>query len=206
MRGYTFLFFLYTSFSLCAQIQHGSDDDKFRLIDAGLILGANFSQVDGDNLDGFNKLGLNTGGIAHINFNPNWSLSFEILFSQKGSRTRPDPDLINTYKLVLNYADVPVAINYKDRNRMIFSAGLAYGRLFSFAEYLNGNETNFPNDPFKNDELSFHVGGTILVGELKHFGVNFRYQQSLTTIGPSINPRVVGLTNKLLSLRGIYYF
>ena len=119
MLKLVFFIFLCTSLSLQAQIQHGKDDDAFQLIDAGLILGANFSQIDGDYLAGFNKLGLNGGAIAQINFNSNWSLSFELSYAQKGSATRPDPDLLNTYKLVLNYAEIPIAINYKDQNRLI---------------------------------------------------------------------------------------
>lgn len=206
MKKLLFLFFLCTTFSLHAQIQHGEDDDEFRLIDAGIIAGANFSQVDGDFLAGFNKLGFNGGAIAQINFNQSWSIGFEIDYSQKGSRTRPDPDIINTYKLKFNYAEIPVFVNYKDHNRLIFSAGLAYGRLFSFAEYINGYETIYPESPFKKDELSYHIGGTFLIGENKHFGVNFRFQESIIVIGPSNMPNVVGLANRLLSLRGVYYF
>ena len=74
-----------------AQIMHGNKDDNFRVFDAGVIVGMNFTQVHGDNLAGFNKFGLNTGAIAHINLNKSWSVSFEVLYTQKGSATFPDP-------------------------------------------------------------------------------------------------------------------
>ncbi|MBC8047484.1 MAG: PorT family protein [Fimbriimonadaceae bacterium] len=205
MNRILFFIFLCTSFSLQAQIKHGKDDDQFRIFDVGLIAGFNASQVDGDNLAGFYKMGLNTGGVAHINFNEDWSLSFEILFTQKGARTRPDPDAINVYKLTMNYAEVPVAINYNDQNRFIFSAGLGYGRLFKVVELINGLDNN-NDDAFYSDEVSYHFGGTILIGEEKHFGVNFRYQGSITAVGQSLNPTLPGAINRLLSFRGIYYF
>lgn len=203
MRSIVFLF-LCTGFSLHAQIQHGKADDKFRTFDVGIITGVNASQVDGDNYAGFYKLGLNTGGIAHINFTKQWSLSFEILYSQKGAHSAPGTSG-DVYNLALGYAEVPAAINYNDQNRLMFSAGLAYGRLFSVKEEINGYDTN--NDQaFYSDELSYHLGGTILVGDLRHFGVNIRYQHSITAIGESVNPKLVGAVNKLLSFRGIYYF
>jgi hypothetical protein len=47
------------------------------------------TQVDGDDLAGFNKIGINVGPIIHINFNPNWSASMELLYSQKGHVQNP---------------------------------------------------------------------------------------------------------------------
>jgi hypothetical protein len=188
------------------QIMHGDRDDNFRVFDGGVILGLNFTQVHGDNLAGFNKIGINTGGIAHINFNRNWSMSFEILYSQKGSATLPDPNDPFEYKLNLQYAEIPVMVNYNDKNRLIFSAGLGYGRLFSVREVVNGNETANIEAAFNTNELSYLFGGTFLIGEMRNFGINLRYQGSITAVGESANPAVPGLANVILSLRGIYYF
>ncbi|MBK7109103.1 MAG: PorT family protein [Bacteroidetes bacterium] len=188
------------------QIQHDSKDKSFRMFDAGAAICFNASQVDGDNLAGFNKFGWNAGAVAHVNFDHHWSVSFELLYSQKGSRTFPSPDAINTYKLVLNYAEVPLLVNFNDKSRMLFQAGFAYGRLFSFKEIENGLELQNNADAFSKDEFSYIIGATVLVGEAKHFGVNLRFQGSITTIGKSANPQVSGLTNRLISLRGMYYF
>ncbi len=203
MKSSFIIFFLFNCIILTAQIQHGEDDDEFRVFDVGLIAGFNASQVNGDYYSGFYKLGLNSGGIAHINFNTNWSLSFELLFSQKGSRSRPTPNNINTYKLIMNYAEVPVQINYKDQDRLIFGAGFAFGRLFSSKEIINGYEDEII---LENNDISFLFGGTFLAGKRKHFGINFRYEGSIISVGPPIRPTAVGLYNSLLSFRGIYYF
>jgi hypothetical protein len=207
MLNTVFFILLCTSFTLCAtgQIQHGSDDTEFRLFDAGLIAGFNASQVDGDLYAGFYKIGLNSGATAHINFTEQWSLSFELLYSQKGAHSNPVSGNPTIYNLVLHYAEIPVAMQFNDKNRLLFGAGLAYGRLLSVKEEINKIDND--NDAaFYSDELSYHFGGTILVGEMRHFGVNIRYQGSITAIGESINPQLAGAINRLISFRGMYYF
>jgi hypothetical protein len=189
---------------LCAQINAGDpNNNEFRLFDAGFSAGLNFSQVDGDDLAGFNKFGLNVGPIIHVNFSRTWSASLELLYSQKGARTKPNTINFNTYSLALDYAEVPILANYNDKNRLIFQAGIAYGRLVNLREELNGID---PLNAYNDDELSYIIGGTFLIGEEKHWGVNARYQGSITTIGPSANPLILGKVNRLISLRGVYYF
>ena len=61
-----------------------------------------------DNLAGFNKIGMNAGGMAHINFRPGWSVSFEVLYSQKGEVQPILTRMIRVlfeYKLQLDYAE-----------------------------------------------------------------------------------------------------
>ena len=194
------------SLSLQAQINAGDpNDNEFHLFDAGLTLGANFAQQDGDNLAGFNKLGMTVGPIVHVNFSPTWSVSMELLYSQKGARTKPDPNNVNTYLLAVDYAEVPILANYNDKNRLIFQVGLAYGRLIGSKNVINGATQNIEGVMY-DDELSYIVGGTFLIGEKKHWAVNARYQGSVIYVGPSANPKVGGLTNRLVSFRGIYYF
>lgn len=206
MRIIFFATIVFLTTVLRAQINAGDPKNKdFRLFEGGLVAGANFSQVDGDNYAGFNKIGLNAGPIVHINLNPTWSIILELLYSQKGARSKPDPTIVNTYKLVMDYAEVPVLINYNDKNRLLFQAGFVYGRLVNTQEEINGINNNNEGAIYA-DELSYILGGTFLVGEMKHFGVNFRYQGSITSVGVSANPQVVGLVNRLISLRGIYYF
>ncbi len=206
MRINILIAILLLSGKLFSQINAGDQgDNTFHVFEGGISAGFNFSQVDGDNYAGFNKIGINAGPIVHVNFTPNWNLSLEVLYSQKGSRTKPDPNNFNTYNLSMDYIEIPVLANYNDKSRLIFQAGLAYGRLFSVKEVINGIENN-NNEAFYNYELSYIFGGTFLLGEQKHWGVNARYQGSITAVGASANPNVVGLANRLLTLRGVYYF
>ncbi len=206
MRIIFFLAILFHAVAMQAQINAGDPKNRtFRVFEGGIVAGANFTQVDGDNYYGFNKIGLNAGPIVHVNLNPTWSISLELLYNQKGARSKPDPNVPNTYKLVMDYAEVPVLINYNDKNRLLFHAGLAYGRLVNTKEEINGID-NDNEEAIYSDELSYVLGGTFLIGEMKHFGVNFRYQGSITSVGVSANPQVAGLVNRMISLRGIYYF
>src|SRR4051812_5672132 len=58
----------------------------------GPVMGANLTQVDGDKFAGYNKAGLNVGGIVYIQFSTHIAASLEILYAQKGARaTKPQP-------------------------------------------------------------------------------------------------------------------
>jgi len=206
MRIIAVFFLLSTSFALRAQINAGDpDDNTFHLFEGGVIAGFNMSQVHGDYHGGYNKLGLVGGPVLHINFNRSWFVSTAMLYNQKGARSTPKDYHGYTFKLSFDYVEVPVLINYNDKNRLIFQAGLAYGRLFNIVEEINGNDDGDYEQFFK-DEISYVVGGTVLAGEKKHFGINFTYEGSVTSVGVPYDPAAIGLVNNLLSLRGIYYF
>src|SRR5688572_21772416 len=82
---------------------------------AAAVGGLNASQIDGDELAGFDKLGL-TGGIkAVVNFESVIDLNVEFLFTQRGSK----PDLFNPefdpdITVTLNYAELPVYLTIGD--------------------------------------------------------------------------------------------
>jgi len=65
------LAFLFTS---SAHAQKYYEDD-YRTFFGGLLLGTNFSQVDGDNYAGYNKTGLNVGGIMYARLNTDLAMS-----------------------------------------------------------------------------------------------------------------------------------
>src|SRR5690606_17623874 len=62
-------------------------EEEPRTFYGGLLLGSNFTQVDGDNFAGYHKVGLNAGGIVYTHLGEKVAASMEILFSQKGSRS-----------------------------------------------------------------------------------------------------------------------
>ncbi|MCT4586550.1 MAG: PorT family protein [Carboxylicivirga sp.] len=59
---------------------------------AGPLLGTSFSQVDGDNFVGYNKVGINLGGFVSRPINDKWTIQLDIAYMQKGSREAPKPD------------------------------------------------------------------------------------------------------------------
>ena len=85
-------------------------------------LGANISQVDGDQAYGFKKFGANAGVGAEIKIWKNISASIEANFNQKGSRRNLFKDY---YTLNLNYVEVPVLFHITDGS-VKFGIGASY--------------------------------------------------------------------------------
>jgi len=96
----------------------------------GLSVGANFCQVDGDQFYGFRKVGLNFGPMVVVPFgkNRNWSVSMELLYSQKGSFHRGSTDS-TYYRLNLDYIDIPVMVHFTDKKIISAGLGFCYGQL-----------------------------------------------------------------------------
>ncbi len=155
----------------------------------GLIAGANFTQVDGDKFAGYHKIGLNAGAIVYANLAPHLAGSIEILFSQKGSRAHKPQEsdsrafVITKYNINLNYAEVPLMINYFDKNKSNFGAGFSISRLINSTETSeqgNGQVMNFEPYPFRKMDYNFLIGGNLHCW--KGIYLNARFQYSLRSI------------------------
>jgi len=100
-----------------------------------LAFGGNLTQVDGDEVYGFKKIGFNTGVSAIYPFNDKWSLSIEASYSQKGAYQKYPPEDVGKelpyYDLRLSYLEVPVLVHFKDKGFLNFGLGLSWGELIS---------------------------------------------------------------------------
>ena len=96
---------------------------------AQLFLGANFSQVDGDQMGGYNKLGANVGIQINRPINNDWESAFEIRYSMKGSKKVIDPEGPPTPTLDLNYhyLEVPLLVKYLGWEKIEPYGGLSLG-------------------------------------------------------------------------------
>ncbi len=185
---------------------------------AGIVGGLNASQIDGDQLAGFDKLGL-TGGIkAIVNFESAIDLSVEFLYSQRGSR--PDiftPELDPDIEVHLNYAEIPVYVTLGDwwqeegqYHKVSVHAGLSYARLISartFDYYHPSDQSLDKLVPFFNDnDLSWLVGASYRMSS--KWGITGRYTRGIT---PLLNPAkhnlaIERLLSYYLTFRIDYYF
>ncbi len=114
-----------------------------------IIAGMNLSQVDGDEIYGFDKVGMNMGVGAMVPLGKNFSFSLETLFSQKGSYqgNQYEDVVVDTatgqviatyngmYKLKMDYVEVPFLIQYTDKEIITAGVGFSYGRLVNIKEY-----------------------------------------------------------------------
>jgi len=164
-----------------------------QIIKGEAIAGLNLTQVDGDEVFGFHKFGLNLGAGAMIPFGKKgrWDVTLETLYSQKGSSQRPQynetdstgVDLTGEYKLRLNYVEVPLLVMFTDKELISFGAGFSWGRLFGVKEWEHGRlveSTTLRDGPYsKND---FSALADIRIRLLQALKINLRYQYSLTKI------------------------
>ncbi len=99
-------------------------------IHAYVTSGVTMSQIEGDELKGFKKVGFNggVGALTAISHNGRWGLSLEAMYAQRGAYNGTgDPYSI---KLTLDYIEIPLLVHYQDPyGGMLFGAGLSYGRL-----------------------------------------------------------------------------
>jgi hypothetical protein len=192
-----FFFLLAFLFTIKANAQYADEDD--RLFFGGLIFGANYSQVDGDNFAGYHRVGLNAGAVLYVNIGKPLALSFELLYAQKGARAglsqlpklmNDQSGVITDYKIRLNYAEIPLLINYFDTKKNNFGLGFSGAYLGSSKEtYRDGNGAIFEQEaklfPFKKFDLNLVLNGGAHIW--KGLIINLRMQYSLASIRNASN-------------------
>lgn len=124
-------------------------------------LGLNSCQINGDDMSGFNKTGLNIGFAVNRKFSQRWNTELGFHYTAKGSRKTYDENGIGSgyWDLAkLRYMEVSITEHYglkSMKNKWSVHAGLAGAYLISSIVY-SGN--NIAPDPFNKKEWSYHVG------------------------------------------------
>ena len=155
-----------------------SEKVRAQRILGALSVGMNLTQVDGDMFYGFSKVGLNLGPEVIIPFGKNktWSVSMELLYSQKGSYHRGNTDSTK-YRLTLDYAEIPVLIHYTDKKLISGGVGFSYGRLINYKETKN----NFFDSLFtyqnevSNNDISIIADLQIRIWSKLWAGLRYQY-------------------------------
>lgn len=156
-------------------------------------LGFNVSQIDGDEVYGFKKLGYLTGIGAMLplnknNLNGGLQVSMEINISQRGAKesTANDPFV---YKANLDYVDIPFMLHYVDtKGGITLGAGIMYSRLFHSKETWTLPDTLiWGMDRPTTTKAKFLKNDLSIVGDFrftiwKNFKLDVRYQYSLLPI------------------------
>jgi hypothetical protein len=185
---------------------------------AALLGGFNASQIDGDDLAGFDKIGI-TGGIkAIMSFESRWQVNMEFLYSERGSR----PDIFNPQydpdiEISLKYAELPVYISIGDwwqeegeYYKVHAFAGFSYGRLITARtfDYFHSEEESLDLlvPYFNENDISWLLGASIRTSP--RWGISGRYTRGIT---PLLSPakhhlNTSRLTSYFLTFRLEYYF
>lgn len=167
-----------------AQAQHRKNESVIR---AYPIVGATVSQIEGDELKGFKKLGYTAGVGAEIGLDRDnqWQMSLEADFSQRGARN-PTSDPYRLLHFTLNYVDIPLMVHYQDKyGGMNVGLGLCYSRLVQQPHgMVQYSPTYFipdtTNMTFLRNDLSFAIDMRFTVW--KGLKLNLRYQRSILPV------------------------
>lgn len=167
----------------------------------GAVMGGmNISQVDGDEVYGYHRIGGNIGLAAILPIKNKWDITLETDFNQKGAFEKsqylnfvydtienPVPHLDSTiytgaYNLRLNYVEIPLMVHYTDRERYTVGLGLSYGRLVNYSEIEHGGNVPPYSDTVNFKKNDFNVLADVQIRVWKQLKFNIRFSYSLVPI------------------------
>jgi hypothetical protein len=164
----------------------------------GIEAGITGTQVDGDDLGGYNKAGFRAGAFIEKEFNKKWSSLFSMVYFPKGSR-----DSIS-FAIKLHYIEMPLSIRYHHPKGIMGEAGLGLGYLFAqkairlneFSQVETGDEA------FSNFDFTMHLGVGYKLFPYTYLHAQWSY--SLIPILGGYNQTPKLQTNTLMEVMGLY--
>ncbi len=181
-------------------------------IQGAVILGGNLSKVDGDEVDGWKRIGANVGMSAIMPLSKKFFLAIETIYNQKGSyekHNNSDTTDIK-YKLILDYVEVPLLVYFKDKGGISAGTGFSWGRRVRFKEWVNSNDEEL----YSNSEIPYKKSDFCWIADFrfniyKNLKFNFRYSNSISKIRTKYYPKPGenrDQYNRQLTFRLIYVF
>lgn len=177
--------------------------------EAGAGVGFNMSQIDGDDLFGFRRIGLSAGPILNINTGTKWQFCTGILYSQLGSARGRFDGLSDYDNIRVNFVEVPLVMRFKDwlgkddkgeYYRLGFEAGLTYGRLINFrAIELQGGDITDDKD-YNPTALNINFGATYFINH--RLGVHAHWAKQLNDLD---NDEFEVLVSRYINVMLYYY-
>ncbi len=170
---------------------------------ASVIGGFNFSQIDGDDLFGFHKPGINAGIRVVAILGGRWRVGPEILFSQQGAKRQDNSFNISPYDAFrLNTLEVPLMAYYKDW-RLVAEAGFSYQRLFSYEVDDSLGQDITAVTELQDNLVAFKAGVTYLLNP--NWGINMQWSKHVLDIDVE-NQINTSFKGRSVSLRLVYTF
>jgi len=134
-----------------------------RAFDAAIVGGLTASQLGGDSLSGYDKLGFTGGLKLSYGLNEKFDLCLDLLYSQRGSRESIGFNTSGRNATTLNYIELPVYlqindwyIEKEDYNKVGAFAGLSYAYLILISS--SNDILSDQTDEFKLSDISGRIG------------------------------------------------
>jgi hypothetical protein len=160
---------------------------------AGAMVGLNMSQVEGDNQDGYRLPGLSCGLIGGVHLKPNFDISTELLYNEKGAKPKANvrDNSQNFYSdLRFQYAEAAFLANFYFAPRITESyytkalkVGFSFGRMFRGSSNSVLNKRPLPQldsaitSNFQRNDVSFIVA--LALYSTPRLGFSIRHTVSL---------------------------
>ena len=174
------LLFAFLPYFLSAQTEY-SEGQAFQF-NGGLIGGATASQIHGDGIGGFNKVGFNLGVTVEIGRKGSENIQIGIVYNQKGSKKPPNPpEDYETWRYRFTYIDIPITMSF---SYGIFDllVGLQPSVLLAAEEDFYGVAWDPTGLPIKEYDLGAVLGIRTVYGNHSHLFA--RVTQSILAIVP----------------------
>lgn len=164
----------------------------------GIVGGATMSQIHGDGIGGFNKLGFNAGVVVEIRSTAKKMVQLGVVYNQKGSRRPPNPTIgdYDTWAYRFTYIDLPIVMHYGYDNYEIM-IGLQ-------PSYLIAGEENFFGSyytttlPLNEWDLSGVLGMRMQYSDKSH--VFAKLTQSIVAICPAPDSPITVWDNRMMNM------
>lgn len=146
---------------------------------ATVLAGFNMSQIEGDRLAGYRKLGFNAGAKISADLSERWSLSTELAFSQQGAR-RGVADFASDFdRIHYNFVEVPVLAHFRDWKLKV-GAGVSYARLIN-SEVISFSGADVTDlYPWRENQWAIVFDGLYEFSE--KWALNIRWSRQLTSL------------------------
>ena len=161
----------------------------------GIIAGASTSQVAGDMLGGFNKIGLLAGAYTNLKIKETLKLQFEIVYIEKGSR---NPNMRefnhpNEVKIEINlsYIEIPITVNLQQKENL----GVEVGILPAFL--INAEMNDYLSEIKEIDPAFTKYDFGIFAGINYHITDNIILNTRISNSIIPIRPHIFNLTDGL---------
>jgi hypothetical protein len=166
----------------------------------GILAGGLVSQVDGDNNEGYHKVGCLGGGFVSLRISPRSSFILEMEYIQKGARKNADTltNMDTTFLNRLNYLELPLLYQYTFAKRVQAEIGPAADIFLGSYQEVNGLEPPYLTVPYRTLSVCGIVGISCFITD--HLKAGFRFSYSLM----SIRTESVAGSRKLLFEYGQY--
>lgn len=188
------------------------DFSKESIFKALFVGGMNFSQIEGCGEARYRKYGAIIGGGTVVKFSRRFSVSVELLYSQKGARPEFSTDQIsgkkNRFDITSDYVDLPFTFSVHDKKTLMFGAGLQVSVLARYKQTDTAGVDVTAHPPPNSEQphrvdLLGQVSGSFFIKQ--RIGIGIRFAYSLLGIKDAVEgSRYKRQYNNTISLRISY--